>query len=74
MTAKGTVSRGDLAVMLYRALTGNFQRTSLERPEHLFPSVATRGTSWRRGTRSGLLVIRRTRNLSWYPAIRKSLR
>lgn len=28
MTAQGTISRGDLAVMLYRALTGNFQGTS----------------------------------------------
>ena len=27
MTAQGTISRGDLAVMLYRALTGNFQGT-----------------------------------------------
>lgn len=56
MTAQGTISRGDLAVMLYRALTGNFQRTSAGATGASVSISSYKGNILEAGTRSGLLV------------------
>ena len=56
MTAQGTISRGDLAVMLYRALTGNFQRTSAGATGASVSISSYKGNILKAGTRSGLLV------------------
>ena len=56
MTAQGTISRGDLAVMLYRALTGNFQGTSAGAAGASVSISSYKGNILKAGTRSGLLV------------------
>ena len=56
IVAKGSVSRGDLAVMLYRALTGTYQGTSTGAAEATISISSYKGTVLEVGTRSGLLV------------------
>ena len=56
MTAKGTVSRGDLAVMLYRTLTGIDQGTSAGADEATVSISSYKGNVLEVGTRSGLMV------------------
>ena len=56
MTAQGTISRGDLAVMLYRALTGIFQGTSAGAAGASVSISSYKGNILKAGTRSGLLV------------------
>lgn len=56
VTAKGSVSRGDLAVMLYRALTETYQGSSAGAVEVPFSISSYKGTALEVGTRSGLLV------------------
>ena len=56
MTAQGTISRGDLAVMLYHALTGNFQGTSAGAAGASVSISSYKGNILKAGTRSGLLV------------------
>lgn len=56
IAVKGSVSRGDLAVMLYRALTGTYQGTSTGAPETAVSISSYKGTTFDVGTRSGLIV------------------
>lgn len=56
MTAKGTVSRGDLAVMLYRTLTGIDQGTSAGADEAAVSISSYKENVLEVGTRSGLMV------------------